>query len=375
MINWQKEIENIIAFKPPTPNPFRSISEYGVVLYGAGSLGEMALDLMSTISVKPLYMVDKNFQGEIKGINVISPEQIPDEDLKKLTFIVCISTLPFEPINRYLIDLGCRDIRHFYDYTEIALKNKLSNGWYFPNPSDNDKEKIKAVLKALEHDENSVVHYLQFLWWRLRRKEVLYPKYPVLSNKKYFLAPKFPTLTEHERLVDGGAHFGSAISIFVEITGGRFDYVWAFEPDEFNINILKRSLSSDVLNKVQIYDEALSDKNEPLRFLNELGYASKVEINAKKIVNAIKLDSVQEIKPTIIKLHLEGYELKALEGASETIKKSRPILIVLADHNIDGLYEIAHFLMNLDEYKLFFCLHDYCGNSAIFYCVPKERTL
>ena len=47
--------------------------------------------------------------------------------------------------------------------------------------------------------------------------------------------------------------------------------------------------------------------------------------------------------------------------------------MILADHNEDGLYEIANFLNQLREYKLYFYLHDYCGNSAVYYAIPKER--
>jgi FkbM family methyltransferase len=373
MIDWEEEFKKIILSQPPALDPFRAISSDGIALYGAGSMGRMAIDLLKIISVKPKYFIDKNFKGKLHNISVIDPKQIPEKDLARLTFIVCVVTAPVQPIFNYLIDIGCVDVRHFYDYSEIVLKDKMSNGWFTPNLSDSDKEKIKTVFKSIEHDEYSTAHYLQFLWWRLRRREVIYSEYPVLSKKKYFSAPYFPALNEHEKLLDVGAHHGSVIKDFAEATNGKYDSIWAFEPDESNQKILKQYLPYNVLGRTKIHCEALSDRDESKLFLGGLGYASRLCFNGNKTVHTVKLDSIKEINPTIIKLHIEGYELEVLTGAIETIKKYRPVLMVLADHNADGLYKIAIFLTALNDYKLYFNLHDYCGNSAIFYCIPKER--
>jgi hypothetical protein len=41
--------------------------------------------------------------------------------------------------------------------------------------------------------------------------------------------------------------------------------------------------------------------------------------------------------------------------------------MILADHSEDGLYKIPQFINKLGGYKLYFNLHDYCGNTAVFY--------
>ena len=121
-------------------------------------------------------------------------------------------------------------------------------------------------------------------------------------------------------------------------------------------------------------ERALGCKTEKKNFQSELGYASKFFLDGSEIVDVVSIDDLN-IKPTIIKVHVEGAEYDVLEGAVETIKESRPIIMVLGDHNSDGLSRIPLFIKRLKEYKLYFLLHDYCGNSAIYYMIPKERDI
>lgn len=373
MINLQTELTNILESKKPKLNPFRPFSEKGIVLYGAGAMGKMAIDLMKTINKSPLYVIDKNKSGNIDSVKILSPENIPSQDLKEVSFVVCIASANIQPIYDYLETLGCSDVRHFYDYSEVELKDLMPNGWAKFELQEEDKNGIQEVLKALEQDKTSVAHYLQFLWWRLRREEVIFPEYPVLSGAKYFGIPSLPSLSENEVFVDGGAHFGGTIEVFVNATKGKFKHIYAFEPDLNNQKVLKESVAKEILEKTTLFEEALYDECGTINFKDGLGYASKVDKNGNKKVKTVALDSLKEINPTIIKFHIEGDELKALQGAKETIKRNRPIIMVLADHSEDGLYNIAKFLIQLENYKIYFNLHDYCGNSAVFYAYPKER--
>lgn len=373
MTDWRTELKKILNAPLPVLTLFREVSRHGVVLYGAGSMGEMALNLMKAAGKRPLYIVDRKAEGELNGMKIVPPEEIPPADLDLITFVVCIVSAPVGPIFDYLNGLGCRDVRHFYDYSETVFPKIMTNGWANFEPSEEDTEEISKVFKAVAHDDCSIAHYLQFLWWRLRRREVVYPGFPVLSGRKYFSAPSFPKLSDRERLVDGGAHFGATIKDFVETVKGRFDHIWAFEPDPSNVVVLRRNIDAEVSKKMTLYATGLYNTSKTTGFRDGLGYASKLDEEGRRTVKTVSLDSMPDISPTIIKLHIEGDELKALHGARRTIMKHRPVIIVTADHNTDGLYRIPVFLMELDDYRLFFNLHDYCGNSAIYYAYPIGR--
>lgn len=364
------ELEKLFTSLPHNENINMPIKQGGIALYGAGAMCEMALDFLRLINVIPKYIIDSNKKGKLRDNKIITPLDIPKNDLENLTFILCIVTTPITPIINFLHNLGCKDVRHFYDYTEIMLENELTNGWSCLNPTKKDINAIKSVCNNLKHDKYSLAHYIQFLWWRLRRIEKIYKEYPVLSNRKYFKAPCMPKFTDSERFFDAGAHFGTTIKKFIEVTNSKFNYIWAIEPDERNFNIMKENLQN--ISNIEYLPIALSNNQDIVKFIDNLGFASKIKDSGKKIIKTQAIDNL-DINPTIIKLHIEGYELLTLYGAVKTIKKHRPILMILADHNRDGLYKIAHLLMTLNKYKIYFYLHDYCGNSAIFYAIPEEK--
>lgn len=369
MINYEKEIDNILNSKRLNSSE-KNLKNRRIILYGAGAMGEMALDFLELINITPKYIVDAYKKGKVRGINIVHPKDISKNDLKNSTCLLCVVTTPISPIIDYLKKFDYTDIRHFYDYSEIMLKNRLTNGWTCFNPITKDINAITKVCEYLEQDKHSLAHYLQFLWWRIRRVEKIDIEYPVLSNQKYFNAPCIPKLSRNESFLDGGAHFGSTTKNFLDTIDMQFDNIWAVEPDEKNLLGMKAKFFD--MNNIEYLNIALSNIDSKNNFIDGLGFASKIEKNGNKIIQTLKIDSLN-INPTIIKLHLEGHELQALEGAKETIKRTRPILMVLADHNKDGLYKIAQFLTKLDRYKIYFYLHDYCGNSAIYYAIPKER--
>lgn len=373
MIDYKTELKDILLSNHKKPSSFEKMDKDNIVLYGAGSLGEMAVTLLKTIDVVPKYIIDQKVKEYIGGIKIIHPKNIPNEDLDTKTFLITISSIAYQPIYKYLKEeIGVSDIRQFYDYAYMFLKDTLSNGWVKYSLSTKEIQEIESVCKSLEHDSNSIAHYLQFLWWKIQRVEKVYAPYPVLSQKKHLSAPCITKLKKDEIYLDGGACYGTTMQQFIEITDGSFKSIYAIEPDLYNIDILNKKIDKKYLQNTTLLNIVLSDKDEKLTFSNQLGFASKVNSKGNTTIFSHKIDSLN-LKPTIIKLHLEGYELKALNGAKNTIKEHRPILIVLADHCEDGLFKIANFLMNLQDYKLYFYLHDYCGNSAIFYAIPNEK--
>ena len=370
MIKWQEEFSNLIDAN--NAYNFKDFDKNSsIILYGAGSLGQMAISLLGEKQVIPKYIIDKNLEGKINNIPIRKLSELTFDEIEESLFVICISSLEFLPIYNDLRSIGCKHIIQFYDYSEVFFNNILGNGWSKTELTKEDENFIKRVFRNLEHDENSVAHYLQFLWWKMRRIEKIYENFPVLSSTKYFKAKCFPSMDEKERYLDCGAHFGNTIMEFIECVNKKYSKIWAFEPDNYNMTSLKQKTKN--YKNIEYFSDALSDENiKEVSFYDNLGFASKIDKKGRSKVNMKTIDSFA-FEPTIIKLHVEGFELNVLEAAKNTIENSRPIIMVLADHNEDGLYKIANFLINLDKYKLYFYLHDYCGNSAIFYAIPKER--
>lgn len=49
----------------------------------------------------------------------------------------------------------------------------------------------------------------------------------------------------------------------------------------------------------------------------------------------------------LIKMDIEGYELKALEGAKKTIKKFKPILLIGIYHNPEELFNTKQYIQDI----------------------------
>lgn len=366
-MNYKNELEKI--YNAQAPNYSQSFLEKEIVLYGAGSLGYMACNLLKQAGLKAKYIVDKSAKGEIDGIKIISPDDIPINDIENCLFVVCIATVSYNDISNFLVKLGIKNIIQFYTYAYIKFPHLLLNGWTAFNPTEEEKSQIEKVSESLSHDELSLCHYLQFLWWKTRNIEVVYENYPVLSGKKYFKSPCLPKLNTEEVLLDAGSHFGQTIESFIKVTNNEYRNIYAFEPDKANLDVVKENFP----DKRIIYSaKAIYNETGQQKFKEGLGFASKLDETGNIMVETTTIDALN-ISPTIIKLHTEGDELKGLEGAQQTIKRRNPILMVMADHHPDGLYKIPYFLYNLSGYKLYFNLHDYCGNTAVFYAIPIER--
>ena len=118
----------------------------------------------------------------------------------------------------------------------------------------------------------------------------------------------------------------------------------SFEPDPKNFELLKMTNSKIASSKVELQNFALSDISSEAEFLQDnltsaTGTLEKEETpwiekylkspSKKIIVYTIKMDEFVRSKkiPSLIKLDVEGHELKVLHGAERTLHQSRPILI------------------------------------------------
>jgi hypothetical protein len=75
-------------------------------------------------------------------------------------------------------------------------------------------------------------------------------------------------------------------------------------------------------------------------------------------------------------MDIEGAEIDALNGASEAIKRFRPILAICVYHKPDHLWKVPLLISTYsDDYSLFLRPHDEEGWELVLYAVPPERLL
>ncbi|OIR07021.1 hypothetical protein GALL_109280 [mine drainage metagenome] len=136
-----------------------------------------------------------------------------------------------------------------------------------------------------------------------------------------------------QRFCDIGANIGNH-SNFFERLGSKG---WAIEPFSNNFTLLKLNAPT-----FQLFNLALSDKSGIEKFVTYescFGNGNLISNFDNKIQNfgtgpifenvrVEKLDNLGIENPTIIKIDVEGAELKVLRGAEQTLLKYKPVICI-----------------------------------------------
>ena len=323
------------------------------------------------MGIVPKTIIDQKPKDDICGFRVEKIDNLARTDIENCLFLICISTLSYDDICDFLQTKGIKYCIHFYTYAYLKKPCVLGNGWIF-ELGQFCSEFAVSVCDELKHDEMSLAHYLQFLWWKKCNREVVFKKYPVASGEKYWSTCLF-SLKDDEVFWDVGAFYGEQTKRFIQIVNGHYSKVICFEPLGEAYDVLRSTFMN--YSRIECRNIGLGEiQSSGERFIDTLGMASKFGDGGGEFIRKETIDSFAE-DVSLIKIHAEGDELSILKGAVNTIEKSRPVIMVLADHSIDGAFNIPIFFKRFKDYHLYFRMHDYCGNSAVYYFVPNERKI
>ena len=351
-----------------------------LAVYGAGKMGLLARDFLAAVGHKLVMVIDRAAPRLAREPSwwsdpILSPDEAVKHAKDGLRILVCVVTSPYVPVERSLLQLGFKDIVPFYDLAEFFRNvHPLSNGWFAAPLTAFDREKTAAVLARWD-DDVSRAHHLQFLAWRRLREEWVFDAAPTPNCVRFFIPEVTGVLKDDEFLLDAGTHEGSVSQAFVRHTKGAFRRIAAIEPDPSNRARLEANLQSwlPADPRVTVYDCALAEAEGDALFHDGLDYASQLSPTGRMHITTRALDTL-ELSPTFIKVHLEGGELPALQGARETLLANRPIVAVTVYHNADGIWKTPHWLMQLlPNYRFLFRAHSWCGTGAVIYAIPGER--
>lgn len=175
---------------------------------------------------------------------------------------------------------------------------------------------------------------------------------------------------------DIGAHMGYYTLIASRLVGplGR---VFAFEPHPYNLRILRRHLELNSLTNCVIIPAAVSDQTGKAKFAFGTGtgtghLADLGEIEVKTVCIDDLMARGELLPPNVIKIDVEGAEIKVLKGALKTIQTYCPT-IFLAAHNPSLLKCASELLLPLG-YKCFTLKYRCEGDIEVkFSCEMVDR--
>lgn len=129
-------------------------------------------------------------------------------------------------------------------------------------------------------------------------------------------------LGERRVAVDIGAHCGLWSRHLVK----DFQFVWAFEPLELHRICFARNLEGET--NFNLIPCALGEKEGMVGMHTSEGSSGDSWVEGSGNILLKKLDDFNIENVDLIKVDCEGYELYALRGAAETLKRCRPVVIV-----------------------------------------------
>ena len=172
-----------------------------------------------------------------------------------------------------------------------------------------------------------------------------------------------------ETVFDIGAHIGLCSMPISRVLneGGR---CYAFEPAKANIMFLKQHLKMNNINNVHVIESLVGDERlERVGFyemngdsgMNTISRVKIGEIEYKEIFkNQITIDGfVKEsgFVPELIKIDVEGAEIKVLSGGQEVLRNNHPeiMLSVHPKHIKDLGYSLDHLRKTISDlgYKIY----------------------
>lgn len=158
----------------------------------------------------------------------------------------------------------------------------------------------------------------------------------------------FSHINEGMNVIDIGANIG-AITLQMAKKISKSGNVFSFEPSPYNFKQANKNISLNNFSNIKLINQGLGNKKETaflynvnpnnrgmLRLLPEDDQSKSYE---KEEVEIDTLDSNMQkfsiAKPDFIKIDVEGFEYKVLQGAHETLSKFKPILFIeLVDNNL-----------------------------------------
>ncbi|WP_293776315.1 FkbM family methyltransferase [uncultured Oxalicibacterium sp.] len=209
------------------------------------------------------------------------------------------------------------------------------------------REKTLANLDTFLHladrmddDFSKVTLYANLLFRLTYERDHLMQAWSNPSEEYFSVFPETGTFRvgQNEHYCDCGAYQGPIVKKFLGASGYRYQSITAFEPDKSNFATLAQ-IAQPLLPNTRFINKGISNRQETLRF-NALGnMSSRVEENGSVSIETTRLDDeLEEI--TFLKMDVEGFESKVVEGGASLLQRKRPRMAIAAYHYATDLLEI-----------------------------------
>lgn len=341
---------------------YREAEKIPVILYGAGTYGKMILESFRVQGVPVAAVCDTKLCGQnVPGIGPVLSFQ--EAAARFPTHQVLIASRDYEDEIREMI-LSMEPNCKLWPSGSFPLW--VSEGYEVPKPEvyraflEAHTEEVDALLSVLADDESRIslasVLYSRLTWDLSGVKNVC-------VRDDYF-PDGVVSLSQNEVFFDGGAYTGDTLAQLIKQTNGKFDKAVCFEPGPTQGNELARTFEKELASgQVELIRKGLSDQETTVGFQTpeHPGGCRIVTQGGDIQIQTTTIDAVaaeRGLRPTFIKMDIEGFELAALHGAEKTIRTCKPKLGICVYHKMEDMITIPQYILSLNpDYRLYIRHH------------------
>lgn len=342
-----------------------------IVLFGSGTIGKLYLKHIKTINPSMEVVFCDNSPSKwgtsVEGSPVISFNELKTH--YRDSYIIITSLDYYDEISLQLKENHLNSVLdtgvHYALWDSGNILGLFENFVSLIQKNINQFQTVYSLLS----DELSKQIFLD----RINHCITASSKYltPLKSEHPQYFDADIIKLSDEEIFIDGGAYIGDTVEEFMKQTNGKFNRIYAFEPEESKYKEFNQISKGH--ERIELLPYGLWSKREVLRFNSQNNYASNIDESGNTEIPVISIDEVLNGDPvTFIKMDIEGAELEALKGASTTIRKYKPILAICIYHKPLDIVEIPMYIKELvPEYKIYIRHYGVNLYETVCYAVAK----
>jgi FkbM family methyltransferase len=343
----------------------------GVLLYGAGFIGQWSVQYLESQKIKIKGFIDSNkkkWGKSYKNKLIFSPR---DQLVQKAKIIIITSRHAVNEIKKSL---------HFLQAELISI-----DAFVIHNTSHEEIIKIESLLS---HDIKSIETYHGIIKSMLSGLKGHLSKFS--NNFPFFNEFGFFN-RDGEIFVDAGAYVGDSLERFIWSVNGVFNHIYAFEPGKLQFDALdyrvKRLIKEWALdsNSISLINKGLSSKKGVTEIiendnliqtrLNNEYKSNKDNITETKKIKKISLDEYfKEEKFTFLKVDVEGSEQELIIGSTKSIKTHRPKIALSIYHFPTDIFSLPILCNSINNQYIFTMRHHSSQlMDTVLYCKDKNE--
>lgn len=227
-------------------------------------------------------------------------------------------------------------------------------------------EALSEVRNMLSDEESKACldHLIEYVQNFVDTETGVYPN-------PYFVK-ELPRWTSPLRVLDCGAYDGDTLKQAVE-NNYQIQASVCFEPDKSNY--LKLVANTPIGEMRLNLPVAVGAKTETLHFSAQSSSGSQVINEGGIAAQCISIDEAFfNWSPNLIKMDIEGSEFSALQGAEETIRKSRPNMAISVYHTPYDITQIPLWIKKVlgNDVRYYLRRHSRTVADTVLYVYPNK---